>query len=272
MKIFISYNHQDQEIALKIRDVLAENGFEVMIDRDKMRTGQDIEQFIIHCIQQSGVTLSLVSTNSLMSAWVAMETVMSTAEEKMSRRFFVPCYIDHKFLDRNFTGLVLEKIDGELNEISTLMRSALEKEWGIEDLQSERTRYIKMKAHLPEIIGKLRGSLCIDLTPENFDLGMQKIIDDLRKQAATDESVSVKSQTTGVIEELKSRIAGTLDELARQRLQAVSRRLSTLQDLMDRYEQELDLETDPKRQMRYEREIENTRKNIRNILDEIKSL
>lgn len=98
MKIFISYNHKDQTTALKIRDQLVANGFEVILDIDKMRTGQDIEQFILNCIQESGVTLSLISANSLMSAWVTMETVTSSIDEKLRRRFLYPAILIRTFL------------------------------------------------------------------------------------------------------------------------------------------------------------------------------
>jgi len=77
MKIFVSYNHKDQRIALKISDKLAEEGFEVIIDADDMKTGQDIEQFILQSIRESNATISLISTNSLMSAWVTLETILS---------------------------------------------------------------------------------------------------------------------------------------------------------------------------------------------------
>lgn len=267
MKVFISYNHKDQTIALKIWKVLVENGIEAIIDKDKMQTGQDIEQFIIYCIQESGITLSLISTNSLMSAWVTMETMISNVDEKIRGRYFIPCYIDKEFIDRNFTGLALGKIEKELNEISHLMKSALDNGWGIEDLQSERTRYIKMKANLPEIIGKLRSVLCIDLTPDNFDNGMQKIIGDLKKGPDVQgKPASIKGQAIEAFGELQKMIDGTFDDLSKQRLAAISRRLSTLQELLDRYEQEFDFESDPKRRIRYEKEMENTQRSMQKII------
>ncbi len=272
MKIFISYNHKDQTVALKIRDILLANEFEVLLDIEKMRTGQDIEQFILQCIKESGITLSLISSNSLMSAWVTMETMISNVNGKLRDRNFMPCYIDKEFFDRDFTGKALEKIENELKEITDLMKSALDKGWGIEDLQSERTRYNKMKANLPEIIGKLRNSLCIDLTPANFNNGMQKILDDLRKNNASIENTSIKTITSDAIGELQNRINTTLDESSKQRLANISQRLLKLRELLDRYEQEFDFESDPKRKMRYEREIESTKTSIQKTLEEIKSL
>lgn len=169
--------------------------------------------------------------------------------------------------------MALEKVENELKEISDLMKSAIDKGWGIEDLQSERTRYNKMKVNLPEIIGKLRNSLCIDLTSDHFEAGMKKIVSDLKKNPdALEETTRIKAQTTEAISNLQEIIFSTLDELSKQRLNSISQRLLKLRELLDKYEQELDFETDPRRQMRYEKEIEITKKSIQKILDEIKSL
>jgi hypothetical protein len=154
-----------------------------------MKTGQNIEAFIMNCIRESGVTLSLVSRNSLVSSWVTMETVNSNLDEKIRGRYFMPCYLDPAFLDRKFTPEAIDIILAELKEITDLMREALDKEYGIEDLQMERTRYLKMKGSIADNIGKLRDSLCIDLSPGNFEAGMKKVVADLRaSQTQTDKA------------------------------------------------------------------------------------
>lgn len=273
MKVFISYNHKDQATAFKIKERLAAESFKVVIDAEKMQSGQDIRQFILECIRESGVTLSVISANSLMSAWVAMETITSGVDGDLRNRVFIPGYIDRSFFELDFTAQAMEKIDAELAEIDRLMRTALDKDWGIEDLQAERTRYRTLCNALPEIVGKLRNSLCIDLTPEHFEEGMEKIIADLKKKGgASDAKPSpLKAQATEDISSLQATISGILDESSRQRLEGISKRLITLQELLDKYQQELDFETDPKRQMRYERDIASTRQSIEKLLIEVKS-
>ena len=93
-KVFISYNHNDQLVAFKIKDRLVNTGLEVTIDARELIAGGNISDFIIDSIQKTDVTLSLVSTNSLMSSWVAMETLWSTNEETLHGRVFMPCNID----------------------------------------------------------------------------------------------------------------------------------------------------------------------------------
>ena len=67
-KVFISYNHADQEIAFRIKALLESEGINVIIDSEAMVTGEKIEAFIEDCIRTSGITLAIVSKKSLISA------------------------------------------------------------------------------------------------------------------------------------------------------------------------------------------------------------
>jgi hypothetical protein len=71
---------------------------------------------------------------------------------------------------------------------------------------------------------------------------------------------------------LSQLIAEVLDEFSRERMMQLSARLKTSQELLARYEEEWDVETDPKRQMRYEKEIAAINRNIEKIITEIEEL
>lgn len=193
-EIFISYNHNDQVIALKIKSDLEKEGFKVIIDVEKMRSGEGIEQFIFSCIEKSNVTLSLVSSNSLLSAWVAMETIISKVDENLRSRYFIPCYIDTDFFKRDFVDTALDKIEAEILEIDNLMKSRIDKRRGMEDLDKERTRYKKLENNLPEIVGKLKNSLCRDLTEDNYEKNIKKIIDELKNKSALKQTSNLLKQ------------------------------------------------------------------------------
>jgi hypothetical protein len=179
-QIFISYNHKDQSIALKIKKKLEEASFDVIIDKEAMKAGEDIKQFIEKCISESGITISLVSTNSLLSAWVAMETNFSRYDEKIRGRYFIPCNIDNEFFKRDFTDLALDKIEDELKDINSKIVNRIEKDRQIKDLSTEKERFEELKHKLPAIIDELKGSLCIDLSDDKFDEGINKVIDDIK--------------------------------------------------------------------------------------------
>jgi len=201
-KIFISYNHNDNEVAKAIKKRLEVENFQVIIDYEKMKTNQLIENFIKECIKESGVTLSIVSTNSLISAWVAMETIYSFYDEAIRNRYFIPCYITKNFLNRKFVDNALDKIEKEINEIDKIIKERINKNIGTEDLEPEKTRYRDLKHKLPQIINRLKESFCLDLTNSNFENGIEKVINDLKNHFNSLENESFK-KSVELLSEIK---------------------------------------------------------------------
>jgi hypothetical protein len=179
-KVFISYNHADQEIAIRIKNALQSEGLQVIIDSEAMVTGESIQEFINNCIRASGVTLSIISKSSLVSAWVAMETIYSRFDETIRGRKFLPVNVDKEFLRSEFTDESLDLIESELEKINRIRSKRILKNRGTEDLDPQITRYRRLQTELPDIIGKLRNSLCVDVSQDNFEAGMQKLIHDIK--------------------------------------------------------------------------------------------
>ena len=177
--VFISYNHNDKIISEKIKNELEKAGFQVIIDVDSMKTGKKIETFIMKCIRESKCTLVIVSSNSLLSAWVALEIIYSKYESEQRDHYFMPCIIDSSIFDREFTSKTLNIIRNEIKDIDKIIDRRTKIDEGFEDLQDERTRLRVLQSNLPIIIGKLKNEFCIDLSKENFNNGIKKIIEDL---------------------------------------------------------------------------------------------
>jgi hypothetical protein len=176
--VFISYNHHDAAIANKLKEKLSASNFNVLIDSERMQAGEDIKEFIEKCVKETGTTISLISKNSLLSAWVAMESINTFYHEKTDKRKkFIACFITDDFFKRNFTDEALDHIDGEIKEIQNLITSRMEKNRSIRDLQNELTRITELRNNMDEIIRRLRESLCIDIRNESFDGNFQKIAD-----------------------------------------------------------------------------------------------
>ncbi len=111
-KVFISYNHSNSETAKKIQEVLQKAEIDVIIDKDNMLAGDSIKEFIENSIRDSTVTLSLVSNESLKSAWVAMETIDTFFHERyMKHRKFIACYLDDDFFQAEYTLQAVDEID-----------------------------------------------------------------------------------------------------------------------------------------------------------------
>ena len=176
-KVFISYNHKDKLEATRIRNYFREKGIPVTIDSEAMKAGEDIRSFINRCIRETTVTISLVSTNSLMSAWVGMESLNTMVGEQIADKQFIACAIETTFFERSFVRTAVEKINLTLEEIDDEVKWRLENNVGMEDLQNERSRYNDLKSKLPTIVANLKERLTIDITGENFEPGMNRIVE-----------------------------------------------------------------------------------------------
>lgn len=176
-KVFISYNHNDSDTANKLKEKLTVENINVVIDSERMQAGEDIKEFIEKCVRETGTTISLISKNSLLSAWVAMESINTFYHEKTdTKKKFIACYITDDFFKRNFTDDALDHIEGEIKEIQSLITIRMEKNRSIRDLQNELTRMTELRNNMDEIIRRLRESLCIDIRGENLENNFQKIL------------------------------------------------------------------------------------------------
>ncbi|MEN0004729.1 MAG: TIR domain-containing protein, partial [Bacteroidota bacterium] len=92
--VFISYSHSDKFTATRVTEALKAADLEVKIDSTSMHAGEDIRTFIEQSVRDTAVTLSIVSKNSLLSSWVAMESAESFAAERMIDKKFIAGYID----------------------------------------------------------------------------------------------------------------------------------------------------------------------------------
>ncbi len=179
-KVFISYNHKDKAEAQRIRNFFKENNIPVTIDSEAMKAGEDIKSFINKCIRETNVTISLVSTNSLMSAWVGMESINTLVGEQIADKKFIALAIETSFFERSFVRTAVEQINKTMEEIDDEVKWRLENNVGMEDLQNERSRYSDLKSKLPSIVANLKERLTIDITGDNFEPGMQRVLETIK--------------------------------------------------------------------------------------------
>ena len=69
------------------------------------------------------------------------------------------------------------EINKSLEAIKEELEWRLENGVGMEDLQNERTRYSDLKTKLPSIVANLKGRLTIDISGENFEPGMTRVLE-----------------------------------------------------------------------------------------------
>ncbi len=179
-RVFISYNHQDKASVTTLKLLLKLANIPVTIDEELMLAGQDIEQFINQCIRDTEVTLSVVSDNSLESAWVAMETTNTFVAQNLGKKKFIPCYIDSNFFSNEKNQARMQKIEQRIEDLKAQIQSRLEQNLAFEDLNLQLKRQRKLRENLPDIIAKLQSSLCVDISPNEIERNFHRILQALK--------------------------------------------------------------------------------------------
>ena len=164
-------------MALSLRDVLSRNGLEVIIDLDSMAAGQRIEEFIMASIQAADAVVSIVSNRSLLSSWVAMETIKSLHRQKwVNGKLFIGCYLSEDYFRPEFRLECTRQIDERLQLIDRLIADYAEKKLDPVDLNEEKTRLFDLRNNLGTILAELKQTLCLDLRRKEFESSVRTLL------------------------------------------------------------------------------------------------
>ncbi len=172
-KVFISYNHNDKQTVLQIEDYLIKHDIEVIRDEEAMHGGQKIEDFI-NAIKDVDCVLAVISNNSLHSAWVSKEIIITLQK---SNKYFLPCYLDESFLDKGFMEGAGKFVDDKIADISNkIMQRG---RGNTDDLFNERKDWTEYISNLPFIINELNRRKCISLVKDDLDKNLPRVIEDI---------------------------------------------------------------------------------------------
>lgn len=183
--VFISYNHGDGGVADKLKATLEENGIVVRIDKAVIEAGANIQEFIESSIRDTAVTLSIVSNRSLLSTWVAIESIGTFYHEKFtSNKTFIACYIDDDFFRNDFRLNATKQIDAKIEEIDKLIPEYITRRIDTNDLNSQKSRLYTLRNNLGDILLRLNESLCVDIREDKFDDSVTKIVRAIKARIA----------------------------------------------------------------------------------------
>lgn len=179
--VFLSYNHADAKIAAALRAALEANRVAVRIDSKDMAPGEQIRAFILNSIASTDATVCVVSRQSLLSGWVALESLLALAvEELWGQRRFIACYLDDDFLDLGFSVKATGIIDRKLAEIDKLIEKHRAKRIDTAELNDEKSRLFRLRGGLGDVLARLRGGLCLDVRPRKRAASVAKLAETLR--------------------------------------------------------------------------------------------
>jgi hypothetical protein len=180
-QVFLSYTHEDAADALRLHQFLKTHGIPVVIDCVNMAPGERIQDFIERSIQESDVVVSLVSSRSLMSAWVAMETIQSLHRNKwVQGKRFIACYLDEAFFAPECRLNCTRLIDERLARIEELLREYAANFIDTVDLNEEKTRLYELRNNLGLILATLKDSLCLDVRDARFEESGERLVAAIR--------------------------------------------------------------------------------------------
>ena len=182
--VFLSYNHMDTKIAALIRKALEANGIPVRIDSAAMTPGEQIRAFILKSIGLTTATVGIVSRRSLLSSWVAQESLLAlTVDDLWGQRRFVACYLDEDFLDLRFSVTATGVIDRKLAALDRLIQKHRVLRIDTAELNEEKSRLFALRNGLGTILARLRGGLCLDMRVHERAASLERLIEAFRPAA-----------------------------------------------------------------------------------------
>lgn len=109
---FISYAHEDKELAQALADALRALGCRIWIDVEKMRTGDDLVERIAEAIDSVDFLLAIVSEESVKSSWCKRELAIAfDAALKTDRVKVLPVRLGSVALPPILAGLYYVRVD-----------------------------------------------------------------------------------------------------------------------------------------------------------------
>jgi hypothetical protein len=127
------------------------------------------------------MTVSIVSNRSLLSAWVALESIEAFYKENTSNsKKFIACYIDDDFFETDFRLNATKQIDAKIADIDNRIPEYIILKIDTNDLNSQKTRLYKLRNNLGDILARLKDSLCLDIRGDKFDDSIGKIVNAIK--------------------------------------------------------------------------------------------
>jgi hypothetical protein len=93
--------------------------------------------------------------------------------------YYLPCYLDESFLDKNFINKTSDLVDGKLEDIMKKMGERGRSP--IDDLMVERNDWMEFSTNLPKILHELSRRKCVSIQSDNFQTNIPLIIEDIIK-------------------------------------------------------------------------------------------
>ena len=186
-KVFLSYSRKDADFAIKLKNRMVDEGISIRIDKDDIRPGESIESFVRDSINNSALTVLIISKNSLFSSWVAFEAKKVADREWISgdSEYLIPCNIEKKLFDPEFPKVLYEQIEQNIARIQGDIRDRQLNNRSSQDLNDELLRAEKVKTNLDKLLHRLKETSMVDYTKDSFESNTEKLISEIQRRIRT---------------------------------------------------------------------------------------
>jgi CspA family cold shock protein len=126
--VFISYSHDDRDLAHSFAVGIKDEGFTVLWDVDGLLVGDRIEPWIVAAIKDATFFLALVTVNSSKSQWCAIELLRAWKRHANDGMIILPVRVGEvdmppKLEDHKYLTFRLEAPAESIAELTKEMRS-----------------------------------------------------------------------------------------------------------------------------------------------------
>ncbi len=183
-KVFISYNHQDGEIAQRIFDRLKKEGFDIFKDALTLQIGDNLEKSLKAALRETDFVISIFSSNSLISEWVGLETTETLLVERFGKKdqnIFLPVLLDKEVVGEENVIRSIHLLDQNIAETEKRIRSRFGLKVPLNDLIAKYNRLIDLRNNLTNIVSRVKEHIAAVLDEDSdFDLVIDKLIERIR--------------------------------------------------------------------------------------------
>lgn len=227
--VFLSYSHAEAPIALEFAQALASRGLRLLVDTTQLKPGEDIYEFARRSVREADATVCIVSRTSLSSSWVVLEALTAIQKELSTPQSrLIACATDQTFFNLDLRLELTKSIDERLLEIKKLLAQYLDDDLDMTDLSAERSRLIKMRASLGDILARLRDSLTLLVTEANLLESATRVADHIRELRGQPPSRNDPRDIRARAEELRDLVSNAQTDEALDRLLDFIREFSDL--------------------------------------------
>jgi hypothetical protein len=189
-EIFLIYNQKDIQSADAARRYLKRHGVAYVSDFTQINAGQEISEFVANKALKSQFILILVSLNSLKEGWTGLERHLDILSNSLIQRNVIPLSLDNSLAQPRIVERELARIEEQLDEIDEHIQQKLAANQPAQDLEAKRTDLTVLHNNLPKIVQRLRSVSAADISGNNFEPGMKKVLQTIQRTVERAASVA----------------------------------------------------------------------------------